>query len=123
MPPESKKSRTNEYHSMREEIQSGIGVTQETTTLSSVSVVIYFRRYFNLYGGVLYCLKIVSHITSKKYHKQNNFHGHSCNNCNEFDGVDARKVVLHYRNLSSRVFGLKLASYCDPINTLKRKHS
>ena len=63
--PESKKSRTNEYYSMREKNQSGLEVMQETTSLSSVSVVIYSRRYFNFYRGVLYYLKIVSHITSK----------------------------------------------------------
>ena len=32
--PESKKSRTSKYHSMREEIKSGLGVTQETITSS-----------------------------------------------------------------------------------------
>ena len=53
---------------MREEIQSGLGVTQETT-LSSVYVVIYFHRYFNFYRGVFYDLNNVSHIISKKYHK------------------------------------------------------
>ena len=63
---ESKKSRTNKYHKMKEEIQSGLGVMQETTTLSSVTVVIYFRRYFNFYRGELYYLKIASHITSNK---------------------------------------------------------
>ena len=67
--PESKKSRTKTCHSMREEIQLGLGVTQETTTLSSVSIVLYFRRYFNFYRGVLHYLKIVSHISSKIYHK------------------------------------------------------
>ena len=39
--PESKKSRTNIYHNMsmvREEIKSGLGVTQETTTLSTVYI-------------------------------------------------------------------------------------
>ena len=34
--------------------------------------------------------------------------------------VDARKMILHYRDLSCRAFDF--ASYCDPINTLTWTH-
>ena len=50
-----------------------------------------------------YCAKSFFFLPNAK---QNNFHGHSCNSSNVFVGNDARKLDLHYRDLSSRVFGL-----------------
>ena len=38
--------------------------------------------------------------------KQNNIHNNSCNSSSQFVEVDARKLILYFRDLSSRVFGL-----------------